>query len=86
MKTFEFLFNSPRVLFGKGTSAQIPSLVEELGAKSVMLLSTPEQADIAKRVADILGDVAVSTFTGAYKLPNLLCARQMKQALTVWSR
>ncbi|CVK96627.1 probable alcohol dehydrogenase, class IV [Fusarium mangiferae] len=65
MKTFEFIFNSPRVLFGKGTLAQIRSLVDELGAKSVMLLSTPEQADIVKRVADILGDVAVSIFTGA---------------------
>ncbi|KAF4967733.1 hypothetical protein FSARC_4794 [Fusarium sarcochroum] len=65
MWTFEYVASSPQVIFGKGTLAQIPSLVEKLGVKSVMILSTPEQTEIAKRVADILGAVAVSTFSGA---------------------
>ncbi|KAH7252845.1 hypothetical protein BKA59DRAFT_492650 [Fusarium tricinctum] len=65
MITFEYVANSPQVIFGKGTLAQLPSLVEKLGIKSVMILSTPEQTDIAQRVAEILGTVAVSTFSGA---------------------
>lgn len=65
MSTFEYVANSPQVIFGKGTLAQIPSLVEKLSIKSVMILSTPEQTDIAQRVAEILGTAAVSTFSGA---------------------
>jgi alcohol dehydrogenase class IV len=65
MSTFEYVANSPQVIFGKGTLAQLPSLVEKLGIKSVMILSTPEQTDIAQRVAEILGTVAISTFSGA---------------------
>ncbi|KAJ4250198.1 hypothetical protein NW762_012013 [Fusarium torreyae] len=65
MSTFEYVSSSPRVIFGKGTLTQIPSLVGKLGVKSVMILSTPEQTEIAQRVADILGVVAVSNFSGA---------------------
>lgn len=65
MSNFEYISNSPQVFFGHGTLAQIPSLVEKLGVQSVMVLSTPEQTEIAKRVAGILGAVAALTFSGA---------------------
>lgn len=65
MGTFEYVGAPYQVTFGKGTLAQLPSLVEKLGAKAVMILSTPFQADLAKRIEDLLGDKAVSTFTGA---------------------
>lgn len=63
--TFDYVGAPYRVTFGKGTLVQLPSLVDELGAKAVMVLSTPEQAELAKRVQDLLGETAVSKFTGA---------------------
>ncbi|KAI6773119.1 hypothetical protein HG530_004077 [Fusarium avenaceum] len=81
MSTFEYIANSPQVIFGKGTLAQIPSLVEKLGINSVMILSTPEQTDIAQRVAEILGTVAVSTFSGAtMRTPTHVTESALSQA------
>ncbi|KAM0184880.1 hypothetical protein ACHAPI_012340 [Fusarium lateritium] len=65
MNTFKYVAKSPQVLFGEGTVAQLPDLVEKLNVKSVMVLSTPEQTETAKTVANILGTVAVSMFNGA---------------------
>lgn len=65
MSTFEYTAASPRVTFGKGTLAQLPSVAEKLGIKAAMILSTPEQTEVAKRVEQILGGVAVSNFSGA---------------------
>ena len=65
LRTFDYVGAPYRVTFGKGTINQLPSLVDKLGAKAVMILSTPEQAELAQRIQDILGDTATAKFTGA---------------------
>ena len=65
VETFEYIGAPYRVTFGKGTLSQLPALVDTLGAKAVMILSTPEQAELAKRIENMLGDTAKSRFTGA---------------------
>lgn len=54
-----------RVAFGAGKLAALPEEVERLGWKRVLVLSTPEQRDLAERVAALLGDRAVGVFDQA---------------------
>lgn len=65
LSTFDYVGAPYRVTFGKGTINQLPSLVDELGAKAVMIISTPEQAELAQHIQDILGDAATTKFTDA---------------------
>lgn len=57
--TFDYVGAPHKVTFGKGTLAKLRSLVDKLGAKAAMILSTPEQAELAKRIEDLLGNTAV---------------------------
>jgi maleylacetate reductase len=54
-----------RVIFGAGQLEAIAAEVEQLGLRRVMVLSTPRGRDLAQRVADLLGPVAVGIFDGA---------------------
>ena len=45
-----------RVLFGAGRSSEVRGEVERLGAVHALVLSTPQQTDLARQVADLLGD------------------------------
>ena len=53
MNGFVFEAHIPRVVFGEGALAQLPQEVERLGARRALVLSTPEQADAARRVSEI---------------------------------
>ncbi|KAH7118611.1 hypothetical protein B0J13DRAFT_458215 [Dactylonectria estremocensis] len=62
---FEFVGAPYQITFGKGTIHQLPALLERLGVKAAMILSTPQQIDLADQIHRILGTVAVSNFTRA---------------------
>lgn len=54
-----------RVVFGAGSLARLGDEIERLGAKRALVLSTPEQASSAKRVAELLGPRAAGVFAEA---------------------
>jgi alcohol dehydrogenase class IV len=53
------------VIFGRGTLAQLPAEIDRLGAGKVLVLSTPEQAGEAERLAALIGPRAAGIFSGA---------------------
>lgn len=59
-----FLYASPpyRVLFGPGRLADLGGEIDRLGARRALLLSSPEQADSVRKVAESLG----ARFAGVY--------------------
>ncbi|MGH6926295.1 MAG: maleylacetate reductase [Propylenella sp.] len=54
-----------RVLFGPGRVAELADVVRGFGCAKALILSTPEQRDVAERVSGILGDLAAGIFAGA---------------------
>ena len=54
-----------RVRFARGALAEIPAELDHLGLNRVLVLSTPEQQELAQRVAADLGERAVGTFPRA---------------------
>lgn len=65
MDSFVFPGVTTRVIFGSGTSSQIPYEIERLGHRRVLVLSTQGQADQAKAVTASLGDRAGGLFSEA---------------------
>jgi len=62
---FRLQLRLPRIVFGAGTLEQVRAEVERLGARRALVLSTPGQAGLAARVAELLGDLAVGRFAEA---------------------
>ncbi|MFE0678555.1 maleylacetate reductase [Streptomyces sp. NPDC058867] len=54
-----------RVVFGAGRSARLTDEVRALGLGRVLVLSTPEQRELAERVSHGLGERAAGVFPGA---------------------
>jgi len=54
-----------RVRFGLGVRRCVTEELNALGAKRALILSTPQQADMAEEFAGYCGDLAVGTFTNA---------------------
>jgi alcohol dehydrogenase class IV len=65
MRDFTFQALPTRVIFGSGTIARLPDEIRRLGLSRVLVLSTPQQAAEADRLAASLGTLAAGTFTGA---------------------
>ena len=65
MRSFEQETDGSRVVFGPGTLAETGRELERLGGSRALVLSTPGRADLATRVADVLGDAAAGTFDRA---------------------
>jgi maleylacetate reductase len=67
MTTPSFVYAAPaaRVVFGPGTLAEVGAEVERLGARRALVLSTPEQAASAERVAAMLGERSAGIFAQA---------------------
>lgn len=65
MTPFAFAGISTRVIFGTGTIAQAGEEVKRLGRSRALVLSTPNQAQDAERLAGLLGDLAVGVFSDA---------------------
>jgi maleylacetate reductase len=58
MQPFVYQGTPSRVVFGNGVLATLPDEVTRLGARRALILSTPEQRELAERVQGILGDKA----------------------------
>ncbi len=68
MKPFVYTGLPSRVVFGTGAIEQLPAELDRLGAKRALILSTPEQADGARRVAASLGARAAGIYDKAQML------------------
>lgn len=62
---FIYTGHPARVIFGFGTTAQLPDEIGRLGARRTLILSTPMQRSQAEHLADLLGPVCVGIFSGA---------------------
>jgi alcohol dehydrogenase class IV len=78
MMPFTYSANPSRVVFGAGALAQLPAEVERLGAHRALVLSTPEQADSARRVAELLGTRAAGIFAKAVMHVPIEIAREAR--------
>ncbi|KAF7553265.1 hypothetical protein G7Z17_g3762 [Cylindrodendrum hubeiense] len=65
MNNFEYVGAAYRVVFGTGTLQELPSALQKMNAKAVIILSTPEQAHVAERVKGIIGTAGVAIFSEA---------------------
>jgi maleylacetate reductase len=62
-----FIYNGlpARVVFGAGALKRLPEELDRLGARRALVLSTPEQADSARQVANALGARCAGTYDKA---------------------
>lgn len=65
MKEFLYTAQSARIIFGAGAVQYLPREIELLGAQRALVLSTPEQARDAERVAQRLGKCVAGVFAKA---------------------
>ena len=78
MKNFIYTANPSRVVFGVGALQYLAREIELLGARRALVLSTPEQEDSARRVADLLGDRAAGIFARAVMHVPIETAREAR--------
>ena len=78
----DFIYNGQpsRVVFGAGSLAHLEREIELLGAKRALVLSTPEQAGLAERVAQRLGARAAGIFSRAVMHVPIETAREARDA------
>lgn len=62
---FEARFAPVRVRFGAGVRHHVPDEIERLGCKRALFLSTPQQAEQAREMADAAGNASAGIFTQA---------------------
>ena len=65
MNQFIYNANPSRVLFGSGTSAQLAEEISAMGCSRALILSTPQQADLAEKTCIDIGPLATGVFTEA---------------------
>ena len=65
MNQFTYNANPSRVLFGSGTSTQLAGEISALGCSRALILSTPQQVELAEKTRVDIGPLATATFTGA---------------------
>jgi len=78
MHSFSYTANPSRVVFGPGALQQLGAEIERLGAHRALVLSTPEQVDSARRVAELLGDRAAGLFPHAVMHVPIETAQQAR--------
>lgn len=64
-QSFVYQSQPARVIFGRGTLAQLPAEAERLGLQRLLVLSTREQAELGAQVQHLLGKRAAGAFAGA---------------------
>ena len=67
-----------RVVFGAGALKHLVREIDALGAKRALVLSTPEQADMAQRIAEQLGERAAGIFAKAVMHVPIESAREAR--------
>ena len=65
MAPFTYTSRPGRVVFGAGALQHLGREIELLGARRALVLSTPEQADTAQRIAVLLGERAAGIYAQA---------------------
>jgi maleylacetate reductase len=65
MKSFVHEVHSPRVVFGGGTVTCLAEEVDRLGLKRVLVLSTPDQEEVARNISSLLAERSVGCFAAA---------------------
>ncbi len=65
MRSFDHQAGAERIVFGAGTMARVGAELERLGGRRALVLSTPEQKDLAARVVDHLSSSAAGIFSEA---------------------
>jgi maleylacetate reductase len=65
MRSFERQVGAERIVFGAGTLAAVGDELGRLGGRRALVLSTPEQQDLADRLVEQLAASAVGTFAEA---------------------
>ncbi len=76
---FVFTAQPARVLFAQGGLARLPQEVEALGARRALVLCTPQQVAIAKRVSALLGPLSAGVFSGAEMHVPIEAARRARE-------
>jgi len=79
MTPFVYQSTPARVVFGPGSLAQLPRELELLGAKRALVLSTPQQAAQAERLATQLGERSAGVFAGAVMHVPVEVAREARE-------
>ena len=82
MRRFEYTAQPARVVFGAGSLAQLGAEIGRLGARRALVLSTPEQAHAAERVAALLGPLAAGIFPRAVMHVPIAVAREARALAT----
>ncbi len=77
--SFTYTAHPARIVFGAGSLGQLGAEVERLGARRALVLSTPEQADSAERVARLLGERAAGVFARAVMHVPVETAREARE-------
>lgn len=77
----EFIYEitQSRVIFGAGSIQHLQREIQHLGAKKALILSTPEQVELAERIATILGDSAVGVYAKAVMHVPIESAQEARQ-------
>ena len=79
LKNFVYHGQAGRVVFGLGALQHLEREIELMGAKRALVLSTPEQADQAQRIADLLGPRAAGIFPRAVMHVPIETAREARE-------
>lgn len=79
MKDFVYTGQAGRVVFGPGALVHLEREIELLGAKRVLVLSTPGQVRLAERVASSLGARVAGVFTRAVMHVPLETAQEARE-------
>jgi alcohol dehydrogenase class IV len=80
MKAFTYTSLPSRVVFGAGSVARLAQEVDKLGAKRVLVLSTPGRAADAKRLAETLGARYAGLFDQAVRHVPVEVAESARRA------
>jgi alcohol dehydrogenase class IV len=81
MNAFTYQGLPARVVFGTGTVAALPAEAERLGLSRLLVLCTPRQADLARKIASALGGRAAGIFAdAAMHTPAEVTERALAQA------
>lgn len=79
MESFVYIAHPARVVFGIGALGQLSQEVERLGLTKALILSTPEQSDLAERVATEVGQRAAGVYTKAVMHVPVETAREARE-------
>ena len=79
MRDFVYSAQAARIVFGAGALQHLPREIELLGATRALVLSTPEQAASAERLAQQLGARAAGVFARAVMHVPIETAREARE-------